>query len=111
MSGALSLHPKNELGVITNHFTSKTMCQYNNPNLKMFMTEERLRNAETWLQETNGLIDVAGVKRLLTDVRDDVCSNKKDFSTAWSWVAQCGKRNIELAIGAPAKGDYYRYEF
>jgi len=105
------LHPKNELGVITNHFTSKTMRQYNNPKLKMFKTEERLRNAEAWLQERNGLIDMDGLKRLLTDVRDGVCSNKKDFSTAWSWIAQCGKRSIELATGAPVQGDYNRFEF
>lgn len=105
------LHPKNEFGVITNHFTSKTMHQYNNPKLKMFKTEERLKNAEAWLQERNGLIDADGVKQLLTDVRDGVCSNKKSFLTTWSWVAQCGKRSIELATGAPVTGDYNRYEF
>lgn len=105
------LHPKNKFGVITNHFTSKTMRQYNNPKLKMFKTEERLRNAEAWLQERNGLIDMGGVKRLLTDVRGGVCSNKMDFLTAWSWVAQSGKRSIELATGAPVKGDYNRYGF
>lgn len=105
------LHPKDKFGVVTNHFTSKTMRQYNNPKLKMFKTDERLRNAEAWLQERKGLIDVDDVKRLLTDVRDGVCSNKRGFLTAWSWIAQCGTRSIELATGAPVKGDYDRYGF
>jgi predicted choloylglycine hydrolase len=105
------LHPNDRFGVITNHFTSKNMSRYNSPKLKMFKTEERLRNAEAWLQESNELIDTEGVKRLLTDVTDGVCSDKTDFLTAWSWVTQCGKRSIELATGAPVKGDYKTYKF
>ncbi|MCK4498495.1 hypothetical protein KAU25_04790 [Candidatus Bathyarchaeota archaeon] len=104
-------HCKNGFGAITNHFTSKTMRQYNNPKLRMLKTEERLKTAEAWLQQRSELIDLTGLKKLLTDVRDGVCSNGKNFSTAWSWVAQCGERSIELATETPVKADFNRYEF
>lgn len=104
-------YSRSNFGVITNHFTSNTMRQYNSPKLKMLRTEERMRNAKAWLQERSGQIDVNALKRLLTDATDGVCSNKEGFSTTWSWIAQCGKRSIELATGAPVQGDYDRFEF
>ncbi|MFB0567640.1 MAG: C45 family autoproteolytic acyltransferase/hydrolase [Candidatus Bathyarchaeia archaeon] len=105
------LYPESGLGVITNHFESETMIQYNSPRREMFKTRERLRNAKAWLEEKRRLIGKGEMKRLLTDAKRGVCSDKEDFSTVWSWVAECKERSIELATGRPVTGNYNRCEF
>lgn len=106
-----ALYPESGLGVITNHFESKTMIQYNNPKREMFKTRERLRNAKAWLEEKRRLIGKGEMKQLLTDAKKGVCSDKEDFLTVWSWVAECKKRSIELATGTPVTGNYNKCEF
>ena len=107
-----------EFGAITNHFQSKEMSIYENSSMRPESSIDRLNNLRNWFNRKNKLVGIEDLKLVLSDRKNGVCQyNGKDrrwvepIFTLWSWVTKVGKRNIQLAEGAPNRARYKPYSF
>ena len=103
---------QNGFGVITNHFISESMTQYNDDANKMYKTYERRKNVIRWFETTASPISITQIISILNDPDNGCLSNKvrvndeQSFLTLWSWIACIGDHEILLSEGAPISGYY-----
>lgn len=110
-------YPENGLGIITNHFTSENMKQFNDENKSMHRTHERYNNIIRWFEEekkpieTNNIVSILNnhEKGVLSILKDE--SAEKTFLTVWSWYATIGERKFSIATGTPIEGKYTEIRF
>ncbi len=93
-----------DTGIITNHFLSSDMIQYQPPKTVSESSQKRYKNFQTWFKSIKKPISIKDVKQFLSDSQKGACQIDnidpdwpEPICTLWSWVAELGDFKIHLA--------------
>lgn len=102
-SGRVKITECNDIGIITNQFTSKEMVNLQPPQSISKSSLNRLSNFHTWFNSLQKPVSCDEVRKFLLDPKRGICQIDDNYSdwkepicTLWSWAAELGIPKIHL---------------
>jgi predicted choloylglycine hydrolase len=107
--------PKTGLAVVTNHFVSEPMKEYEPESADRSNSEARYTRLTNWFENIQTKVDVTAIQHVLADPVDGACSctahgDGDPVETLWSWTTALDQPSIQLADGRPDETSYERFE-
>lgn len=103
--------PSTKFGVVTNHFISESMREYEPVDADRSNSTTRHENLMNWIKNSPAKIGVDEIQHILADPANGVCacgskSDSDPIETLWSWTIVLDSSEAYLADGRPDKNSY-----
>lgn len=109
-SNTTTIYPEHGVGIITNHFTSSSMDQYERTSNRPNDTKTRYHRLEQ-LAKKESEVREKTLQQTLADPEDGVCAHEENngIITLWSYTGKIGDNRIQVCESPHNKESYQPY--